>query len=288
MTDCFARSDFASGEGVTAGSAGELLGWANRIADNADSRDVYRHKEGRRTLRFVNGGRSFFLKLHTGVGWGEIFKNLLQGRLPVVSAVNECRAIKVLQREGIDTLSLAAYALKGANPAIRQSMIVSDDLVGTVSLEDFCASWPDSPPAPAVRMRLIRKLAEMARGMHAAGINHRDFYLCHFHLNESSLYEGQLRCYLIDLHRAQLRRKTPLRWRAKDLGGLYFSAMDIGLTERDRQRFLRHYCAGGLREALSEQAGLWRRVEQRAQQLYAKSQGDSRPTASDNDGHSHG
>jgi len=178
--------------------------------------------------------------------------------------------------------------VQGRNPATRKSMIVSEDLVGTVSLEDYCAKWAAKPPAPDARMRLIRKLAEAARRMHEAGINHRDFYLCHFHLDERSLQQDSLRCYLIDLHRAQLRRRTPRRWQVKDLGSLYFSAMESGLTQRDLLRFMRHYCNGGLREALDEQAGLWRQVEQRAKQLYAKGQRNSRPAVPGDDRRTHG
>ncbi len=288
MADYFVCSEFASGELAAVEDATQLLGWARGIAAAADSSDVYRHKEGRRTLRFETGGRSFFLKLHGGVGWAEIVKNLVQGRLPVVSAVNEYRAIKKLQQVGVDTLTVSAYAVQGRNPATRESMLVSEDLVGTVSLEHYCAKWAATPPAPDVRMRLIRKLAEAARSMHEAGINHRDFYLCHFHLDERSLREDALRCYLIDLHRAQLRGRTPRRWQVKDLGSLYFSAMDCGLTQRDLQRFMRHYCKGGLREALDEQAGLWRQVEQRAQQLYAKGQRNSRPADPHEDRRTHG
>ena len=270
MADCFLREDLAGGKLAGGDSAGDLLHWAVAVADRAPAEAVYRHREGRRTLRFEHGARGFFLKLHGGIGWGEIFKNLSQGRLPVVSAANEYRAVTALQRIGVDTLSVAAYACRGRNPAALQSMIVTDELVGTVSLEDYCANWAAQPPPFALRVRLLRKLADSARRMHAAGINHRDFYLCHFHLDESSLGRGPLRCYLIDLHRAQLRRCTPRRWRVKDLAGLYFSAMDCGLGRRDLLRFMRHYSAGGLRQALGEEAALWRQVEGRARALYRK------------------
>jgi heptose I phosphotransferase len=270
MTEYYLRKDLASGELAAVDSAGKLLGWARTAADRALPKDVYRNKEGRKTLRFELGGRSFFLKLHSGVGWAEIVKNLLQGRLPVVGAANEYHAVRALERMGVDTLSVAAYTSTGRNPAARQSLLVTDDLVGTVSLEDYCANWADAPPEPSIRLRLILKLADSARRMHGAGINHRDFYICHFHLDESSLVEPSPRCYLIDLHRAQIRARTPRRWRIKDLAGLYFSAMDCGLTRRDLLRFIHHYSKGGLRRALGEDAGLWRQVERRARQLYLK------------------
>ena len=46
--------------------------------------EVFRDVEARRTFRFEAGGRSYFAKVHSGVGWREILKNLLVLRLPVV------------------------------------------------------------------------------------------------------------------------------------------------------------------------------------------------------------
>ncbi len=151
MTEYYLRKDFAAGELAAAQGADKLLGWARTVADRALPQDVYRNKEGRKTLRFEQGGHSFFLKLHSGVGWAEIIKNLLQGRLPVVGAANEYHAVRALERIGVDTMSVAAYTSTGRNPAAKQSLLVTDDLVGTVSLEDYCANWADTPPEPRVR-----------------------------------------------------------------------------------------------------------------------------------------
>lgn len=276
MPDFFLADGFALGELARAQSAGPLLAWAEAVATRAQPEDVYRSKEGRKTLRFQYRGKPYFLKLHSGVGWFEIFKNLLQLRLPVVSASNEYRAVLALQRAGVSTLTIGAYACEGWNPATMRSMIVTAELTGTISLEDYCARWAIAPPAPAVRLSLIRTLGESAMRMHRAGINHRDFYLCHFHLDESSLQESLPRCYLIDLHRAQVRGRTPRRWQVKDLAGLYFSAMDCGLKRRDLLRFMRHYSEGGLRTALGAERELWQQVERRALELYRKA-GGSRP-----------
>jgi heptose I phosphotransferase len=270
VPEFFLRPDLANGELAQARSARDLLDWAESEAERAAPEQVYRHKEGRTTLRLPHAGRSWFLKLHRGVGWVEIIKNLLQLRLPVLGAANEYRAVAALQRVGVDTLSVAAYASRGRNPATRQSLIVTEDLVDTVSLEDYCANWASEPPPARIKMQLVRKLADSARRMHAAGINHRDFYICHFHLDESSLREAAVRCHLIDLHRAQLRQRTPMRWRVKDLAGLYFSAMDCGLTQRDLLRFVHHYSPGGLRQGLRENGAMWAQVQRKALQLYAK------------------
>jgi heptose I phosphotransferase len=276
VADYYVREDFARTENIEVHGAHALLRWGREVAAHAPAQDVYRQREGRTTLRLLLGDRGFFLKLHSGAGWREIVKNLLQGRLPVLGAANEYRAALALAHLGVATLSVAAYAATGGNPATRQSLLVTDELAGTVSLEAFCAHWSRTPPAPHVRMRLIAALADSARRMHEGGINHRDFYLCHFHLDPDTLATRMPRCYLIDLHRAQIRARTPLRWRIKDLAGLFFSAMDCGLTRRDLLRFLRHY--SGLRQAMKEQAGLWRRVSERARRLYIREHGATPPT----------
>ena len=278
MADYFLRDDLRRGAMAHAIDAATLLQWADDAARRAAPETVYREKEGRKTLRLQLQGNSFFLKDHRGVGWPEIAKNLMQLRLPVLGAGREYRAVRLLETIGVDTLAVAAYASQGSNPATLHSMLLTDDLVDTVSLEDYCADWRTNPPPFAVRMRLTLALADIARRMHGAGINHRDFYLCHFHLGTDSLAQGSLRCHLIDLHRAQCRSRTPMRWRVKDLAGLYFSAMDCGLTLRDMQRFARHYHPGGLREALVENAPLWRRVQRAATALYRKANGRMPPS----------
>ncbi len=50
---------------------------------------VYRELEGRRTLRTEVDGRGYFVKIHRGIGWGEIAKNLLTAKLPVLGARQE-------------------------------------------------------------------------------------------------------------------------------------------------------------------------------------------------------
>ena len=272
MSASYLRDDFSqniSGE--------NLFAWAAEVADDAQPSDIYRSKEGRKTLRFDKGEQSYFLKIHSGVGWAEIIKNLLQLRLPVLSARNEYDAVAALNRLGVDTMSVAAYSCEGSNPAELKSVIVTEDLVGTVSLEDYCADWANKPPAFPVRLKLLRKLADSARRMHSAGINHRDFYICHFHLDESTLEQNEPSCYLIDLHRAQIRRTTPRRWLVKDLGGLYFSAMDCGLKYRDLLRFMRQYSDNGLRGALGTDLDFWHQVAKNAEQLYRKEHGVAPP-----------
>ena len=227
---------------------------------------VLRALEGRRTLRTDIAGCGYYAKIHHGIGWGEIFKNLFSLRLPVLGAGNEWRALRRLMALGVDTMRPVAFGERGSNPARQHSFILTEELAPTISLEDYCRDWTAVPPVPTVKRALIRRVAEMARRMHRGGINHRDFYLCHFLLH-LPVDECMPKLSLIDLHRAQVRQRVPRRWRDKDLAALYFSALDIGLTRRDLLRFLRVYFARPLRQVLAEERALLEHLQQEAVRL---------------------
>jgi heptose I phosphotransferase len=110
--------------------------------------EVYRELEGRRTLRTEVDGNGFFVKIHRGIGWGEIFKNLLTAKLPVLGAGQEWQAIQRLQEVGVPTMTAVAYGERGSNPADQHSFIVTEELAPTVSLEDFSIDWVKQPPEP--------------------------------------------------------------------------------------------------------------------------------------------
>lgn len=247
------------------------LGYDPFAAVEALTGEVFRELEARRTLRTEVDGRGYFVKIHRGVGWAEIVKNLLSLRLPVLGAENEWRAIRRLAELGVDSMHGVAFGQRGSNPATRHSFIVTEELAPTISLEDFCRDWPQTPPPVAFKRALIERVAEMAGRMHRGGINHRDFYICHFllHLDPAPTV-GHFKLSLIDLHRAQIRQKTPRRWRDKDLASLYFSALGIGLTRRDVLRFLRCYFEKPLSRILKEEAVLLGYLVEEANRLQAR------------------
>ncbi len=236
--------------------------------------EVYRALEARKTLQFSFLGQSYFIKIHRGVGWFQIIENLLRLRLPVLGAKNEYLAIKKLEALHIDTMHIAGYAQKGKNPATQQSFIITEDLINTISLEDYCAKWKNTKPDFRLKQALILKVANISRTLHNNGINHRDFYICHFLLDkcmeEAKLDSKTFKISLIDLHRAQIRNKTPERWLIKDIASLYFSAMNISLTQRDFLRFIKLYQQASLRDVFSQQHNFWQKVEHQGQKLWQR------------------
>lgn len=230
--------------------------------------EVFRHLEGRTTMRVKLGDKFYFIKQHRGVGYWEILKNLLQGRWPVVSARNEWRAIHKLQTLNVAVPHLVAYGERGRNPATRESFILMEELHPIISLEDLTAKWPQNPPKFAYKQDLLVETARIAHTLHAHGINHRDFYICHLLLNQEHPEWHELTLYLIDLHRAELRANVPERWLIKDLAALYFSSLDAGLTRRDYLRFMKYYRQQPLRDILHAEDEFWMKVKKRGDDLY--------------------
>ncbi len=160
--------------------------WAGRdpfVAVEALDGEVYRELEGRRTLRTEVAGRGYFVKIHRGIGWAEIAKNLATLRLPVLGAANEWLAIQRLRDLGVDSMRAVAFGLRGRNPARQLSFIITEELAPTISLEDYCLGWAQHPPSLRLKRALLVAVAQAARRMHLGGVNHRDFYICHFLLH---------------------------------------------------------------------------------------------------------
>jgi len=236
--------------------------------------EIYRQVARRKTFKFNLNGRDYFAKLHKGVGWAEIVKNLVLLRKPVLGAVNEYEAINALERLSIKTMTLAAYGQRGSNPAELESFVITESLEPAPSLEDISLTWAKSPPKPRLKRAFIKRVASISAQMHRNGMNHRDLYICHFLLKQGEFDAltdvNDLQLYLIDLHRVQIRTQVPRRWLVKDLAALYFSSMDIGLTKRDLLRFIRDYSEQGLRLSLKDNAQLWQAVEKKARVLKSK------------------
>ncbi len=238
---------------------------------------VIRKALGRRTILFSHNNKNYYIKSHTGVGWGEIVKNLTYLKKPVIGAQNEWHGIHHLDRINIKTMTPAGYGMANRNPARKQSFIITEALEDTISLEEFCAKWPTHPPKDRYEVKfkrwLIESLARITRTMHSSGANHRDYYLIHFLLNpgydeNQHLAPDKSSLFLIDLHRMQIRRRTPYRWRVKDVAGLYFSSLDVNLSTRDLYRFMTVYMNKPLRITLADDAKFWKDCYKRGQRVY--------------------
>lgn len=260
--------------------AGQVVILRDELIDTWNGQDVFslmenmqgkiaREMKDRQTLRFEIAGHGYYRKWHRGVGWREIIKNYLQLRLPVLGASNEWNALNKLRALAIPSLIPLAYGLRGKNPARQQSFIVTRELTEVIQLDHF---FEQHSVGIKAKHCILAGVAAIARELHGTGINHRDFYLCHFMLKTQFIADQSLtpEIYLVDLHRAQLRPQVPERWLVKDLGGLLFSSLNLNFTRRDYLRFIRVYFAQELRSVLIERKGFLEKIILRASATYRR------------------
>ena len=249
--------------------------------------EVYRRSARRRTSRVVIAGKTYFAKVHEGVGWREIGKNLLAGKRPVLGARQEFEASRRLCARGVPVPEVAAFGERGVNPARRRSFAIHDALEGFCSLEDVGHTWLAGPEAESahseceaptrlwgasieLKRALLIETGRLTRAMHAAGVCHRDYYACHLMANAAMLDRGKAELAVIDLHRAQVHRRLSRRARVRDLGALLYSSSCMPLTERDRLRFVAAYAGTAAGIELRRRGGFWRAVLRRAERLRAR------------------
>jgi hypothetical protein len=85
---------------------------------------------------------------------------------------------------------------------------------------------------------LLFPTADLAAALHAAGLHHRDMYLCHFMVRPDPF---DVR--LIDVARVA-RMANPLtrrRWVVKDLAQFWYSTTNLEVTDQQRTRWLDRY-----------------------------------------------
>ena len=224
--------------------------------------EAFRDVPGRKTMQISLGSRSYFIKQHFGVGWREVFKNLLSLKLPILGAMTEVRAIQKLNEIGIATTPLVAYGQCGCNPATIQSFVLTEDLGNIISLEEILMDNKSYPMSAQSKQLMMTAVAQVATKLHIAGLCHRDFYLCHFVLSRQNAAIDNYDLHLIDLHRMLHNQSLNGDAVMKDIAGLYFSMLQNGLGVQDLNSFKQHY--------LPQNAFFWVKVEMRANKLLAK------------------
>ena len=189
--------------------------------------EVFRDVAGRRTMRVHVGEQAYFVKLHEGIGWGEVIKNWLQLKAPIVGASNEYLACEGLAAEDIDAPRVAAFAEQDTVLPRRRSFVLLDELAGYEDLETLGHRWLEAMPDGLTKHRYLRAVAQFARRFHEAGFVHRDFYICHLLVHQSQRQAPQ-RLAVLDLHRARRFAAAPALAAARS-GGVVVLPLGLGL-----------------------------------------------------------
>jgi len=221
--DLLAANDLVTFEAVMRHRGGEVLrtlAWRDNVRlDLADG-------TGRRAV--------LYLKRHRAPAFTEQVRRRLTGRRAASFGRREWDAVEALTAAGLPTPERVAVGERRRGPLPGESFYIAADLAGYRPADDLLRAM-----APADRAPLLDRLADLARRFHAAGFNHRDFYLCHLFVRPGR--SGAFDLALIDLQRVE-RLPWRRRWLVKDVAQLAYSARGI-LTTAEWDRWLCRYFA---------------------------------------------
>jgi len=226
----------------------------------------YRAAAGRLTVRaeLRCPGRkpvAVYIKRHTAVPFWTGLRRAIGLGEPHSFASTEAANIYRATDAGIPTMRIVAIGEQLLRRGRQErSCLITQEVPGGIQADDYCqktfgpeAAHPDESPRAtgdllSRKRRLIRSIAHLAHRLHAAGLAHRDFYLCHILVRPQGEDEPVL--HLIDLQRLRRARdRIPRRWVVKDLAALLFSSWpspatkirsDV-FTSTDRMRFAHEY-----------------------------------------------
>jgi len=170
----------------------------------------------------------------------------------------ELDRLRQVQALGIRTATPLAAGADRARSCF--SFFMSHELRDHIPLHEYIPLQAESL-APGAwqehKRRILARVGETLRTLHAGGLCHRDFYLCHFFLRPEPNQADGFSLAMIDFTRVLSTRLD--RWQIKDLAQLQFSAEWPGLTQTDRV-FLFRACLGVERLGPAEKR-LWSRVQ---------------------------
>ncbi len=151
-------------------------------------------------------------------------------------ARDEWEAVTQMAALEIPTLDLIARGQDSPdNSAVRTSFIMTAELSGAEEAHRYLATLDR-----ASRRRLLRRVAEATRRLHAAGWVHKDLYLGHYLVIPKPGHPDPP-LFLIDLQRCSRPRWFTRRWRVKDLAALTYSSLKAGATSADIAAVYRVY-----------------------------------------------
>lgn len=160
----------------------------------------------------------WYLKRYGPEPWPVRLRKWLVGAGRIGPAQREFQTIRRLSSAGVPSMRGIAFSQEADLLGVRRSYIVVSAVPGDALERCFADFIRNCSEAELERFNAA--LVALVRGLHSAGIVHRDLYSSHIFLDEA--VDGP-RLYLIDLARAFVPRWRRFRWRVKDMAQLKYS-----------------------------------------------------------------
>ncbi|MFH1998367.1 MAG: lipopolysaccharide kinase InaA family protein [Planctomycetota bacterium] len=202
-----------------------------------------------RKVFFVPGAHNepaLVLKEYTTAGIGAFLRTWVLG----APAQREWRALSHLRECGISVPRVVALGVS------TRFSLHSRTCLALIRIEECCNVEEillQQKPLPFPRKELAEKLGHLVRGMHDAGVLHKDLHAANL------LVDSTGGVYVVDLHGAGIHSHLSFRKRAQDLISLAGAFLVHG-KRTDRLRFFKAYNRGG--EGTKHYKSSARKVEQ--------------------------
>lgn len=216
--------------GLYEGSPGE------RIKEMA-ARSVFRVR-----LAGAEGPRDFYLKRHRRefIGPWALFCFRSPERCRAAGPL-EFQTMREFRQAGIATAPPAMAGVRHFRWLWAESFLLTENFDPFISLEALFQNAPDFFEGhPERKRRLLAAIARLARKMHQAGFNHRDFNATHL-LVHYRTEDGPPKLALFDLQRVDRLRLLSFRWPVKSLARMMYSLPAALFSPGDKQALFRFY-----------------------------------------------
>lgn len=163
----------------------------------------------------------------------------------------EARITEKARSLGIATPEVLAVRAEKVGWGWYRGDLVTRQISGSRDLDDYLATWRwrGIGPGDPQRGTILRKLAELLRRMHDAGIVHGDLNVKNLLLRIEPEGGEAIQAFVVDLDKARILPTVPARLRAENILRLYRSLEKQGFAgslvgRRDRMGFVRAYGVG--------------------------------------------
>ncbi|MBI5724800.1 MAG: hypothetical protein HZA50_12630 [Planctomycetes bacterium] len=184
---------------------------------------------------------ALYLKRYERPALSRRFRRLLADWRWRSEAIDEFDNITLAGRAGVPPMRAAAAGCRGGRSFIIVTAVPGD------ALERCCDDFLVRHAGDGKAEELARRLTELVKKFHAAGMVHRDLYSSHVFMHDA---DGGISLSLIDLARAFRPCLRRFRWQVKDLAQLKYS-MPARWVERFWPAFLAGYLSGGREDKLA-------------------------------------
>ena len=184
------------------------------------------------------GGHALFIKKFRVKNWNGRLKHLLLAS----TAMKEWDVSLALWQKGVKIPTPVGVMEKTRWRFLDESLYVSEAIEGAQSLMDsFVERFGKGDlKGGEEKRRIARLLGDTVRHIHDKGLFHADLHAGNFLIKKT----GETELYLIDLHRARVRKNLSGRQRLWDIAHLFYSLNSI-LDRGDKGIFLQAYGGNG-------------------------------------------